>query len=224
MSGLRVAVFGATGAAGDGALRACLAAPEVTEVRAVLRRPTGRTDAKLREVVCRDFADLGPLHADLAGLDACFYCLGISVSHVPDEAAYRTITYDYALAAARALRAASPGHTFHFLSGQSTNPKSRMMWARVKGETELALADLGLARLVCWRPGYIHPGPGREVKGFAAGLGRALYPIIKPFPGMSVDALQLGEAMLAAQLDGTAGTLENREIRALAARWRARAG
>lgn len=222
MSGLRVAVFGATGAAGDGALRACLAAPEVAEVRAVLRRPTGVTDPKLRELVCADFADLGPLHDQLAGLDACFYCLGISVSQVPDEAKYRTITHDYALAAARALLAASPGHGFHFLSGQGTDPQSRMMWARVKGETELALGELGLARLVCWRPGYIHPGPGREAKGLAAGFARAIYPLLRPFSGMSVEALQLGEAMLEAQRIDHAGVVENREIRALAARWRAR--
>lgn len=47
----RVAVFGATGVAGSGILEACLAAPDVSDVRAIVRRPL--------DVTSRDLQGLG---------------------------------------------------------------------------------------------------------------------------------------------------------------------
>jgi hypothetical protein len=59
---------------------------------------------------------------------------------------YREITYAYTLSAARALLARSPSCTFHFLRGVGTDPagRSRMMWARIKGEAKRALEGVGL--------------------------------------------------------------------------------
>ena len=219
---MRVALFGATGAAGSGALRRCLADARVTHVVAVTRRPLNVESEKLEAVICSDFLDLEPLAAHLAGIDACFYCLGVSQTQVPDPARYREITYDYALAAARAFLRHSPAHTFHFLSGSGADPsgRSRILFARVKGETEVALQGLGLAGIVCWRPGYIHPLHPRENPHWAERLTRTLYPMLKGFQGLSVSADDLGRAMLQAAVEGLGeGVLENREIRVLAARY-----
>ena len=65
---------------------------------------------------------------------------------------YREITHDYALAAGKALAAASPDASFHFISGSGTRSDSRMMWARVKAETETALG-----RYWARRPGVLAP-------------------------------------------------------------------
>src|SRR5437660_1086850 len=105
---MKIVVFGASGVAGAGSLRAALDDPRVTEVVAIVRKPLGFSDAKLREITCANFLDLSPLADALAGADACFYCLGVSTSQVPDAAKYREVTYDYALAAGRALLAKSP--------------------------------------------------------------------------------------------------------------------
>ncbi|MFV8752639.1 epimerase [Nannocystaceae bacterium ST9] len=217
---MRVVVFGATGAAGRGVLEACLAAPEVEQVIAVVRRSTALAHAKLRESIWTKFDDLAGLEPELVGVDASFYCLGVASAGV-SEADYRVVTFDYALAAAKALHAASPGAAFHFISGQGTSATSRFMWARVKGETELALGQLGLARVTCWRPGYIHPVVPRENGSFGDRVARALYPVLRGFAGMSVEAFAIGEAMLEAQRIGRVGIVENREIRALAAAHRA---
>ena len=133
---MRVALFGATGAAGSGVLRQCLADARVTEIIAVTRRPLGVASPKLTEVIWSDFLDLEPLAKRLTGLDACFYCLGISQTQVPDPARYREITYDFTMAAAQTLLRHSPAHTFHFLSGSGADPtgRSRILFARVKGE------------------------------------------------------------------------------------------
>ena len=97
---MKVVLFGATGMIGQGVLRECLVADDVDAVVSVVRRPSGVTHEKLHEVVHEDFSDFSSI-PELVGADACFYCLGIS-SVGMSEAEYTRVTYDYALAAARA--------------------------------------------------------------------------------------------------------------------------
>lgn len=215
MTGLRVVVFGATGTAGSETLRQALADPRVTEVRTVTRRALPTTHPKLREVRCADFAALTDVGAALTDVDACFFCLGVSARRVSGEAEYRTVTVDYPVAAARILRQRSPRHTFHYLSGAGTDPsgRSRMMWARVKGEAENALRDVRLPRLFCHRPAHIHADD-------APPLNRMLYPLARRIlPGQVIHAAELGRAMIEATVsDRPGGVLDNGEIRALARR------
>src|SRR5262245_41598100 len=126
---------------GQGVLRECLLDEGVEQVLVVTRTPTGDSNAKLREIVHGDFTDFTSIEADLAGLDACFFCLGVS-SQGMSEAAYRRITYDFTLAAANLLARLNPDLTFVYVSGMGTNVNGRSMWSRVKGETENALLAL----------------------------------------------------------------------------------
>lgn len=211
-SGRVVVVFGATGTAGTGAVEACLAEPDVSEVRAITRRPLGQSHPRLREVRCSDFADLGGVAAALADVDACLFCLGTSVRNVKGEAEYREIHVTYALAAARALLEASPGASFVYLSGAGTNRRSRMMWARVKAEAEDALAEAGLARLANVRPAAILPA---EPTGANRWL---LAPLLRIVPALGIGSVDLGRAMLRLGLDGSwrgSRTLENKDLKAL---------
>src|SRR5262245_29027461 len=102
---LNVVIFGATGSAGGCVLRNSLASPAVTEVRAISRHATGVSHSKLREIRHDRFDDYTPVLRAFAEIDACFYCLGKSVQQVSGETEYRAITYEYAMATARALRA-----------------------------------------------------------------------------------------------------------------------
>ncbi|MER5885864.1 NAD(P)H-binding protein [Streptomyces sp. NPDC001941] len=221
---MRVIVFGASGLVGHGALRACLLDDDVTEVLAVLRRPLPVSHPKLRQVVHEDFTDYSALQDRLTGLDACLFCLGTS-SVGMDEAAYTRVTYDFALAAARALQAASPSLVFAYVSGAGTDPTgtSRQMWARVKGRTENELSALPL-RTVMVRPGYIHPVGGAVPRSRALRalrpLTSALFPLLRrAFPGQVTTSDALGRAMLAAvRSGGTSGAvLDTPAINRLAA-------
>ena len=219
---LRVVVFGSTGTAGSEAVRQCLADPRIVEVRAVTRRATGAQHTKLREIICDDFDALPGMEDTFTGIDACFFCLGISQSQAQSEDHYRQITVVYPLSAARALRERSPEHTFHYLSGQGADPsgKSLFMWARVKGEAENTLRDMDLRRLFIHRPGYIHPERAFARPGVGAAMGRALFPVMRAIaPGSAIRAVELGRAMIEATLsDSPGGLLENRDIRAFAER------
>src|SRR6185295_18823483 len=108
---MKVILFGATGMVGQGALRECLLDPDVERVLAIVRAPTGQSHEKLVERVHGDFFDYSALGAELDGYDACLFCLGVSSAGMKEEA-YRRVTYDLTLAAARALVQRKPGMTF----------------------------------------------------------------------------------------------------------------
>src|SRR6185436_17796068 len=133
---MKILLFGASGTAGGGVLQACLHAPEVEEVRAVVRRSLDKIHGKLRGVVHGDYLDYSAVAEAFAGVDAGLFCLGTSATQVSGEAEYRRITYDFAVAAARTLRERSPEAVFHYVSGSGASLDSRMMWARVKAEAE----------------------------------------------------------------------------------------
>jgi uncharacterized protein YbjT (DUF2867 family) len=208
-----VVIFGATGTAGTGALRAAVADERVTEVRAVTRRPLPAAPPKVRNILGTDFADLAPIADVFDAVDVCLFCLGTSVRNVAGEVEYRAIHVQYPLAAARAMLARSPAATFVYLSGAGTDRHSRMMWARVKAEAEDQLAALPLARLVCVRPGGIPPA---RPSGFERWF---VVPLIKAVPFLGIEAEVLGRAMLTAAGDRAGPprlTLENRALKALA--------
>ena len=218
---MRVLLFGATGSAGGSVLRVCLASPSVTEVRAVVRRPLGISDSKLREVIHADYLDFSAIHDTFSGVDACLYCLGISVMQVSGEDEYRRITHDFAMTAARALQSGSPEAAFHFISGKSTSLDSRQMWARVKAETERDLMAFNGA--VCWRPAAIDGVPSAR-EPFVFKVARPILRIVfGPFRGLYIKGEDIGRAMLEGEAQHMRRRiLENAEMRDLADQWKAR--
>jgi uncharacterized protein YbjT (DUF2867 family) len=180
---LRVIVTGSTGMVGEGVLLECLDSPDVGEVLVINRRPGGRQHAKLREIVHADFFDLAPIEAELAGYDACFFCLGVSSVGMA-EADYRRVTQDLTLGFARALARHNPGMTFCYVTGAGTDGSEtgRLAWARIKGATENALMAM-FANAYMFRPGFMKASPGqRNLKrlyvylAWIYPLGRLLYP------------------------------------------------
>ena len=125
---------------GQGVLRECLLDPGVERVLAVGRSAAPQREDKLHELVIDNFLDFSAVERELSGYDACFFCLGISSAGMT-EADYRRVTFDIALAAAQTLVSINPGMTFVFVSGAGADStgRGRVMWARVKGQTENAL-------------------------------------------------------------------------------------
>ncbi|MCB9591987.1 MAG: hypothetical protein H6719_04580 [Sandaracinaceae bacterium] len=223
--GRRVVLIGGTGMVGGSALRHALDDPRVGSVTSIGRRPTGLPrDPKLVEISHADFRDFTPLVDRLAGFDAALFCLGAYTGSIPD-AEFRAVTADYPVAFAEALREHSPDVAFCFLSGAGADPteKSRMSFARYKGAAEKALAALDFARLHVFRPGYIYPVEPRREPNLTYRLMRPLFPVLRRVhPDIGIPSHDLARAMLHAGLEGTAPhadvVLENRDIRALAAR------
>ena len=212
---MTILLFGATGLAGSGVLRACLAAPDVSEVRVIARRSTGVPDPKLHEVRHDNYVDYASIADWFAGVDACYFCLGASVSKAPVEADYRRIHLAYPIAAATLLRATSQAASFHYLSGKRASLTSRWMWARVKAEAERDL--IAAFDATCWRPGMIDGDVPSSQSPIVEAMRPLLRAIFKPFRSMYVENVDIGRAMLQATREGVRRRIiENGDIRDLA--------
>jgi uncharacterized protein YbjT (DUF2867 family) len=205
---MKVILFGATGMVGQGVLRECLLDPDVELVLSIVRAATGRREPKLHELVHSDFYDFSGIENELAGYDACFFCLGVSSAGMK-EAEYRRVTYDIALAAAKVLARLNPAMAFIYVSGTGTDSseKGRSMWARVKGKTENDLLRLPFKAAYMFRPGAIVPLYGAKSK---TKFVQALYVVLKPvlpllyavFPKYVTTTEQIGRAMLTVAKQG----------------------
>jgi uncharacterized protein YbjT (DUF2867 family) len=154
----RLVIVGATGMVGGYALRYALEDSAVGAVASIGRRKIGISHPKLKEVLHPDFADCSALGEALSAHDAAIFCLGAYTGAVTDTE-LRTITVDYTVELARVLHASSPGAAFSFLSGKGADPtgRSRMSFARYKGEAENALLAAGFPRVYVFRPAFIFP-------------------------------------------------------------------
>src|SRR5580698_7589629 len=162
---MKVLLFGATGMVGQGVLRECLVDPDVQVVQTVGRTAAGTANPKLRELIRSDLWNYRSVENELAGFDACFFCLGVSSSGMT-EADYERVTYGITLAAAETLSRLNPLMTFIYVSGAGTDSSERgkTMWARVKGKTENALFRLPFKGAYMFRPGVIQPLYGASSK------------------------------------------------------------
>jgi len=205
---------------GQGVLRECLVDPEVEQVLALGRRVCGVENPKLREVVRPELFDYSDIEHELAGYDACFFCLGVSAAGMNEEQ-YTKITYELTLAAAKTLAKLNPNMTFIYVSGAGTDSteQGRSMWARVKGKTENDLLKLPFKAAYMFRPALIQPMHGIKSRTTAYRVGYAiaapLFPVLKAlFPRYVTTTEDVGRAMLRVAKHGHPNSiLENDALR-----------
>ncbi len=221
---MRVVIYGASGMVGSGALRACLQDKSVTEVLAVGRRRVQNSAPKLRQLVLPDLANYAAVGDQLKGYDACFYCLGVSSAGLSEDE-YQKVTYEFTLAAAKALLAQSPKMSFVFVSGAGADSTEagRVMWARIKGKAENALLKMPFRSVHVLRPGIIQPLHGAISRTASY---RLLYAVMAPLmpllrtvmPRRITTTEVVGQAMLKLAKQGSEQKLlTNADINALVA-------
>lgn len=202
-SKLRVIVTGATGMVGEGVLHVCLHSPEVEQVLIVNRKPSGVTHPKLKEILHGDFFNLASIENQLAGFDACFFCLGVSSVGMKEDEYYK-LTYTLTTTFANALAKQNQNLTFCYVSGAGTDSteKGKSMWARVKGKTENDLMKV-IKKTYNFRPGVMVPIKGmKNTLGFYNYLGWMI-PIIRMIsPKLVCDLEDVGKAMINAATKG----------------------
>jgi uncharacterized protein YbjT (DUF2867 family) len=219
---MKVILFGATGMVGQGCLRECLLDPGVESVLAVGRSPTGQRHAKLREIVHDNFTDYSAIRSELAGYDACFFCLGVSSVGMNEER-YRHLTYDITLAAAKTLATLNPGMVFTYVTGRGTDQTERgsLMWARVKGKTENDLLKLPFKAAYMFRPAGIQPLHGVRskvawIQAIYVGTAPLLTLLNRIAPKYMTTSEQVGRAMIKVARDGyPKPVLESEDINAV---------
>ena len=194
-----VAIFGASGTAGDGILKAALADPEIDQILVVTRRTTPRIEkgvasGKVQMILHMDYLDYSAIHEELAPIDAVYWAIGTSTFGV-DEQTYGKIHVDFPVRFVTEWMGVGnkPDSSFHYISSSDISEDSSMMWAREKVRAEKSLFKLAEGkniRVIAYRPDYI--GPTDE----EASLGQTLlYWFFKPV-NAAVRATQIGQAMI----------------------------
>lgn len=217
---MRILITGANGLVGQGVLRECLGASDVSSIVALGRHASGQSHGKLEDIVVRDFADLQAVEDRLHPFDACLYCAGVMPGL--SEADFRHATLDLTLNVARTVARLNPALVFVYVSGAVSNPGSNIMPLRIKGETERALQALPI-RTVMFRPGGVRPVAGTHSPHPARNL---LYQLSSPLlalgvtlaPQLMTTSERVGRAMLAVlREDDLPALLENADINRLGA-------
>ena len=194
-----IAIFGASGTAGDGILKAVLANPDVRKIHVITRRSTPRIEegiasGKVQMTIHMDYLDYAAIHTQMADVDAVFWAIGTSSIGI-DEETYRKIHIDFPRRFVEewANAGARPGASFHYISSSDISEDSSAMWARVKVEAEKTLINLAgntNLRVIAYRPDYI--GPTDE----EAHIGQTLLYWFFSSVGAAVKATQIGQAMM----------------------------
>lgn len=203
---------------GEGVLIECLAHPLISEVLSVSRRSSGMSHPKLKEYLVPDFLSMDDDDQNLSGYDACFFCAGVS-SVGMKEVQYSRFTYDTTIHFAKVSLQQNPQMTFIYVSGAGTDSteKGRLMWARVKGRTENALAKMPFKNVYNFRPGMMKRTPGQKNAIRMYKYVGWMYPFLKVvLPNSTSTLKQVGQAMINSLITGSdKQILEVRDINKL---------
>ncbi len=205
-----VAIFGASGTAGDGILKAALADPDIETIHVITRRATPRIEegvaaGKVRMTLHMDYLDYSAIRDQIADVDAVYWAIGLSSIGV-DEETYGMIHVDFPVSFVEEWLDASnqPDISFHYISSSDISEDSSAMWAREKVRAEKSLFGIAAGtkmRVIAYRPDYI--GPTDE----EAHLGQdLLFWFFRPV-GAAVRATEIGQAML--EVTARGGEYEN---------------
>ena len=195
---MKLIVTGATGLVGEGVLLVCLQDDRIDEVLSVSRKPLELKHSKLKELIVKDFSEIGN-HGDLLkNYEACFFCAGSS-SIGETEESFTKKTYDFVVPFAKTLSEINSQMVFTYVSGNRTDSseKGKVMWARVKGRTENALAKLPFKGVYNFRPGFMQPVKGQKNVRFIYKVFNAIGPIWYLFlPNWICKMEEVGKAMI----------------------------
>ncbi|MFM6925142.1 MAG: NAD(P)H-binding protein [Ferruginibacter sp.] len=213
---MKILVTGATGMAGAEVIRQAIADDCITAITALVRRPLEIVHPKISTIIHHDFLNYDAVKDQFRDCDACIWCLGISQLQVSKKQ-YGIITYDYTIAAAKAMLAVNPGMHFVFLSGNKADrtEKSKVLFARMKGKTENALLSLGFKQITIARPDAIWPKHKNKNAPLAYKLGFPFFPLVERFtPSKIIGSVQLAKALLyLVKHPADKDTYENIELR-----------
>ena len=193
-----IAIFGASGTAGDGILKSALANPDIKKIHVITRRATPRMEegvasGKVQMTIHMDYLEYSAVQQQIADADAVYWAIGISSVGV-DEETYGMIHVDFPARFVAEWTDVSnkPDISFHYISSSDISEDSSAMWAREKIRAERTLFEFAEGtnlQVIAYRPDYI--GPTDE----EAHIGQdILYWFFAPV-GAAVRAEQIGQAM-----------------------------
>ena len=157
---MKVLILGATGLVGRNALAQALAHPTVTQVIAPTRKPLINQDKVMNRVA----PQLELLLPEVTGWapDAVICATGTTIKKAGSKEAFRSVDHDLPLSFARLAHQAGT-QSFALVSAIGASVDSSFFYARVKGELERDIREMGFRSLTILRPSIIE-GERDEVR------------------------------------------------------------
>lgn len=143
-------VVGATGLIGRHLVDQLLQVATYSEVRVLVRNPSGKKHAKLREIQF----DFDQPKAELVQGDDVFCCLGTTMKKAGSKEAFFTVDYEYPMLIAR-LSQQNGAQRLLVVTAMGADPESMFFYNRVKGEIEEDLQVTGFDCLHFIRPSLL---------------------------------------------------------------------
>jgi len=142
-------------------------------------------------------------------VDDVFIALGTTIKIAGSEAAFRQVDFDFVVNTARAARAAGATR-LAVVSALGVNARSRVFYSRVKGEMQVAIAQLGYESVVIAQPSLLlgdRAALGQPARSGEAWAARLLGPLAWMVPKalQPIPASAVASALLAAILDAKPG-------------------
>ena len=145
-------VAGASGLVGGQVLRLLLEDPTYSRVTVLARRGLPVSHKKLEQRIV-SFDRLAQI-ADFPRVHDVFCCLGTTMKQAGSPDAFRKVDYTYVVELAR-VAVRHRASQFLVVTAVGADPASRILYSRVKGETEEALRRLQFESVQIFRPSLI---------------------------------------------------------------------
>lgn len=208
MNNKSVFLLGASGLVGGFCLQALLAEPSYSRVVLLNRRQLPLEPQPRLEQRIVNFESLAL--ADFSGADDVFCVLGTTIRKAGSQEAFRRVDLGYPLAAAKRAREGG-ARQFVLCSSVGADAKARNFYLRVKGELEQGIGKLEFPAFHIFRPSLLL-GHRTEVR-----WGERVMTTLAPLFNLAmIDGLRryraiaasaVGQAMVAAALQGGSGTI-----------------
>jgi len=195
-----VLITGSTGMVGRSVLNECIKDDRVNNIYLVNRETINLKSKKITEFIVKDFMGIGKLKNKIKNCDACFHCMGITSFGQKSDYYYK-VTFEMTKVLADLVYEINPKSIMNYVSGEGTssNEKSKIPWANVKGKAENYILSKGLKDAYMIRLGLLIPENGVKAKTKIYNLFYKLivplYPIMKILPSITTST-NLGLAMI----------------------------
>ena len=197
-----ITIIGASGLIGNEVLQLAMENKEIERITIFVRKSLHLNNPKLIEVIT-DFKNLNDLETKING-DALICCLGTTRKKTPNLEEYKKIDFDLTINLAQIAKKQNIEQV-HLISAIGADSKSKIFYNRLKGETEVALINIGFPQTIIYRPSLLI-GKRNEYR-FGELLAQKLSPI---FDLLLIGSLKKYHSISASDI---AKTIVNRVLR-----------
>jgi uncharacterized protein YbjT (DUF2867 family) len=147
-----IIILGASGLIGYEVLNQALENSQIEQIIILVRKSINLKHNKLTEVIT-DFKNLSEINSNVMG-DALICCLGTTRKKTPNLQEYKNIDFGLTVEIAKIAKE-NDVQQVHLISAIGADPKSKIFYNKLKGETEQALIKIDFSQTIIYRPSLL---------------------------------------------------------------------